>query len=216
MERIDQTVMQLGAQLTGTLETPTRKRIPPITQEWADWFKLKIVDQQVSSMIDIAANWALDIKEGEKPKWLSLLGSSGCGKTHIAKRLWHWITKRPDFQGRSDYSPQYIYWPKFVEELRSGAAYNRYQDMMRWRYLVLDDVCGERETDYSTEKLHNLLGSRDGKWTLITSNKRMMDIAILDRRIASRMVRGGSLVADIRTKDYNLRTEDEKTINPGN
>lgn len=167
-------------------------------------------------MIDIAANWALDIKEGEKPKWLSLLGSSGCGKTHIAKRLWHWITKRPDFQGRSDYSPQYIYWPKFVEELRSGAAYNRYQDMMRWRYLVLDDVCGERETDYSTEKLHNLLGSRDGKWTLISSNKRMMDIAILDRRIASRMVRGGSLIADIRTKDYNLRTEDEKTNNPGN
>ena len=205
MERIDQTVLQLGAQLTGTQETQTKTRIPPITKAWANWFGLERVDDQVDRMIDIAANWAMDIKEGEKPKWLSLLGSSGCGKTHIAKCLWNWITKRQDFQGRSEYSPQWIYWPKFVEELRSGAAYGRYRDMMRWRYLVLDDVCGERETDYSTEKLHNLLGSRDGKWTIITSNKRAVDIAMLDRRIASRLNRGGSLVADIRTKDYNLR-----------
>jgi DNA replication protein DnaC len=176
-----------------------------ILRKWAEWFKIQLLDEEVERMVRVSAEWARDVRDGEKPRWLSLLGSSGTGKTHIAKALWNWLSKKEDFEDKAEYVPQWVYWPKLVEDLRSGSAYNRYRDMMRWKYLVLDEVCAENQTEFSTEKLHNLLGSRVGRWTIVTSNKRAVDIATLDRRIASRMARGGSYVVDIRTKDYSLR-----------
>ena len=191
--------------LTGIEETPTKTRPPVILRKWAEWFKIQLLDEEVERMVRVSAEWARDVRDGEKPRWLSLLGSSGTGKTHIAKALWNWLSKKEDFEDKAEYVPQWVYWPKLVEDLRSGSAYNRYRDMMRWKYLVLDEVCAENQTEFSTEKLHNLLGSRVGRWTIVTSNKRAVDIATLDRRIASRMARGGSYVVDIRTKDYSLR-----------
>ena len=192
-------------QLTGIKITPTKTRPPVILRKWAEWFKIQLLDEEVERMVRVSAEWARDVRDGEKPRWLSLLGSSGTGKTHIAKALWNWLSKKEDFEDKAEYVPQWVYWPKLVEDLRSGSAYNRYRDMMRWKYLVLDEVCAENQTEFSTEKLHNLLGSRVGRWTIVTSNKRAVDIATLDRRIASRMARGGSYVVDIRTKDYSLR-----------
>jgi DNA replication protein DnaC len=200
-KQIGQAVMKL----TGIEETPTRTRPPVILKRWAEWFGLQLLDEEIERMVRVSAEWARDVRDGEKPRWLSLLGSSGTGKTHIAKCLWNWLSKKDDFEDKAEYVPQWIYWPKLVEDLRSGSAYNRYRDMMRWKYLVLDEVCAENQTEFSTEKLHNLLGSRVGRWTIVTSNKRAVDIATLDRRIASRMARGGSYVVDIRTKDYSLR-----------
>ena len=200
-KQIGQAVMKL----TGIEETPTKTRPPVILRKWAEWFKIQLLDEEVERMVRVSAEWARDVRDGEKPRWLSLLGSSGTGKTHIAKALWNWLSKKEDFEDKAQYVPQWIYWPKLVEDLRSGNAYNRYRDMMRWKYLVLDEVCAENQTEFSTEKLHNLLGSRVGRWTIVTSNKRAVDIATLDRRIASRMARGGSYVVDIRTKDYSLR-----------
>lgn len=200
-KQIGQAVMKL----TGIEETPTRTRPPVILKRWAEWFGLQLLDEEIERMVTVSAEWARDVRDGEKPRWLSLLGSSGTGKTHIAKCLWNWLSKKEDFEDKAEYVPQWIYWPKLVEDLRSGNAYNRYRDMMRWKYLVLDEICAENQTEFSTEKLHNLLGSRVGRWTIVTSNKRAVDIATLDRRIASRMARGGSYVVDIRTKDYSLR-----------
>lgn len=200
-KQIGQAVMKL----TGIEETPTKTRPPVILKQWAEWFGLKLLDEEVERMVRVSAEWGSDVRDGEQPKWLSLLGSSGTGKTHIAKCFWNWLKKKPDFDDKAEYVPQWIYWPKLVEDLRSGNAYNRYRDMMRWKYLVLDEICAENQTEFSTEKLHNLLGSRVGRWTIVTSNKRAVDIATLDRRIASRMARGGSYVVDIRTKDYSLR-----------
>lgn len=79
--------------------------------------------------------------------------------------------------------------------------------MTGWRYLILDDVASERVSEYSGEKLHNLLGARVGKWTIITSNKSMRDIAEFDTRIASRLKRDGAKIVDSRTIDFNLRKQ---------
>jgi len=162
-------------------------------------------DLKIKRMVDSAARWATSLRAFEAPHWLILLGNSGVGKTHTANRLWKWLKTRPDFSEVGAYFPDRIYWPRFVEELREGNAYGRYRDMMDWNYLLLDDVASERLSEFSTEKLHTLLGARVGKWTIITSNKGMTDIAELDPRIASRFMRDGSKIVDVRTTDYNLR-----------
>jgi len=60
-------------------------------------------------------------------------------------------------------------------------------------------------TEFSTEKLHNLMGSRCGQWTIVTSNKSLEQIAQLDSRISSRMIRDGANIVEAHTLDYNLR-----------
>ncbi len=81
----------------------------------------------------------------------------------------------------------------------------KYQDMNRWRYLCLDDVLAERQSDWTAEKINTLANVRVGKWTILTSNLSMVQIAQADNRIASRMVRNNGIVADVNTEDYNLR-----------
>lgn len=201
MEKVNQAVKALTeakAQQTQDLRINTKK--------WAEWLRIELCgDSQLERMVDRAATWATRIRANHAPQWLVLMGNSGVGKTHVATRLWKWIKTRPDFATAGAYIPQRIYWPQFVEDLRSGEAYGRFRDMMEWNYLFLDDVASERLSEFSTEKLHNLLGARVGKWTIITSNKGMGDIARLDPRIASRFLRDGSEIVDVRTTDYNLR-----------
>jgi chromosomal replication initiation ATPase DnaA len=174
--------------------------------EWASWLMIDPCSRSVESMVEAAARWASAIKRNESPRWLILLGTTGAGKTHIAKRLWKWLKSKQDFTTSGEYIARSFYWPEFVEDLRSGNAYGEFRDAMRWNYCLIDDAASERVSEFSTEKLHNLLGARVGKWTIITSNKGMSDIQNLDARIASRFLRDDSFLVDVRTKDYNLRS----------
>ena len=200
-----QIVGDLFQRSPGTQEQPT-KPTEVNTQTWAKWFGIELVDENVERMVRSAAQWAIAVKAGEKPRWLSLLGSSGAGKTHIARRLWKWLESRPDFQSRAEYLPHFVYWPKLMDDMRTDShLYSRFGDMQRWRYLCLDDVLAERPSDWTLEKINTLLGCRTRKWTILTSNLSMMGIAKVEKRIASRLIRDGGIVADIQTKDYNLR-----------
>lgn len=176
-------------------------------QTWAKWLGIKLVDDEVERMVKAAAQWATAVKEGKSPRWLVMLGTSGCGKTHIAKRLWKWLqTHRDDFRSRAEYDPRWIYWPGFMDKTKTDAScYGVLNDMPRWKYLALDDVLSERQTPWTAEKLHNLIGQRARQWTIITSNLSMMGMAKVDKRIASRMLRDKSIVTDVTTTDYNLR-----------
>ncbi|NDB65346.1 MAG: ATP-binding protein [Euryarchaeota archaeon] len=186
-------------------KTPRTQDRPINTIVWAKWFKIDPVDEDVERMIVAASQWALSVEHEDRPRWLSLLGNSGVGKTHVARRLWDWLRTRPNWDNKADYSPQWIYWPQYIEELRDRGNYEKFRDMARWPFLVLDDVLAERQSDWSTEKLHNLLGARDKRWTIITSNKSAGEIAQVDVRIASRMARNGSKVVYLKSKDYSFR-----------
>ena len=205
METIEATTMDLLGGLTATKEQQT-KVAPVNTKVWAEWLGIEVVDDEVKRMVDAAARWATAVKREESPRWLSLLGTSGSGKTHIAKRLWRWCQRRDDFEGRNQYNPSFIYWPKFLDDMKTDMHLSaKYQDMNRWRYLCLDDVLAERQSDWTAEKINTLANVRVGKWTILTSNLSMVQIAQADNRIASRMVRNNGIVADVDTQDYNLR-----------
>lgn len=91
-------------------------------------------------------------------------------------------------------------------DLRSGSEYERIAEMRRWPFLVLDEVFAERDTTgFATEHLTTLLCSRVGRWTVITSNLGLAEIQKYDMRLASRMIRGGSMVVEVNTKDFSSR-----------
>ena len=73
--------------------------------------------------------------------------------------------------------------------------------------LVIDDFGTQYDkSGFVLSKLFELINRRMGKWTVITSNLNLKQIANdVDPRIASRLVRDGNRVVDCSTKDFYLR-----------
>lgn len=106
------------------------------------------------------------------------------------------------------YFQNVIHWPSFVQDLRSGNAYDMVKDMRSWPFLIIDELGGERDTTgFSAEQLSTLLGTRVGKWTMITSNLSIEAIERFDVRVASRLFRDGGIVVEINSPDYSLRKD---------
>ena len=158
--------------------------------------------------------WCHDVMSGSAPRWLSLLGSCGVGKTHCAKHVFRWLhgTGRLGWQGWGavgcpwEYDPYLVHWPTHLQKLRNGKASLRHNDMFRWPFLVIDEVTPDSDKwGPAANALVNLLSARDGRWVMLTSNMSFEDLEKLDPRIASRLIRGGSEVATVKTRDFSTR-----------
>lgn len=115
------------------------------------------------------------------------------------------MSARSDWR-RAEFIQDEIYWPKFVSELRGGDAFEKFRDMWKWPVLFLDDICAERDTTgFTSEQLNTLLGCRENKWTIITSNKLLHQIAELEPRIADRIIRAPNIFVEVVGKSYSLR-----------
>jgi DNA replication protein DnaC len=174
--------------------------------EWERWLKLKTYsDPVLIEAVEKCAEFALQFKAECSPRWITILGNTGTGKTHCARRLWNHLSARLDWR-TCDFNQREIYWPKFVSELRSGDAFENFRDMWKWPVLFLDDICAERDTTgFTSEQLNTLLGCREGKWTIITSNKLLHQIAELEPRIADRMIRRPNIFVEVNTTSHSLR-----------
>jgi len=83
--------------------------------------------------------------------------------------------------------------------------------MRIWPVLFLDDIGADRDTTgFSTEQLNQLLGCREGKWTILTSNKSLENLAEVEPRIADRMIRPPNLFIDVNTESYSVRIKTSK------
>lgn len=160
-------------------------------------------------LVAAVQEWCRAVRDKQHPRWLSLIGRSGTGKTHCATRVWDWLCSHHGAAGYSEsvkFTPRVIHWPSFVMDLRSGSEYERIADMRKWPFLVIDEIGGERDTTgFASEHLTTLLSCRVGRWTILTSNLTMSQFESLDVRIASRMGRDGGIIVNVNTTDYSLR-----------
>ncbi len=164
-----------------------------------------------------------DLFNTRTPRWLSLLGNTGIGKTMLAKRIWElfrdqrhreidWprskATEMGGTQGRIiRWRGGFINWGKAVNRMLEG-DYAFLDDLRNYDFFVLDDIISEysKLRELSASKLYDVFESRIGKWTVITANASLEQIGeILDPRIASRMIRNNGVVLDVDVPDFNLR-----------
>lgn len=172
-----------------------------------------LADLQLESMALACAEWKSAMDEMRSPRWITLLGTSGSGKTHCARALWYYAKNLFDWM-ECRYVHMPIYWPKFIQELRAGDSYERRTDMHQWPVLFLDDIGAERDTTgFATEELNTLIGSRVGKWTILTANLTINQFSAIDDRIASRLIRDNNIVAQVKCQDYAMRQK-PKAIEP--
>jgi DNA replication protein DnaC len=123
----------------------------------------------------------------EKPEnWLLLIGTYGCGKTHLAAAIAN--------DSLANGQPAlFLNTPDLLDFLRetfapkSETTYSdRFDEIRDAPLLILDDLGTESPTQWAIEKLYQLLNYRYNAHlpTVITTNKRIEDI---EPRVASRL-----------------------------
>lgn len=182
-------------------------------------------DAQLIRMKHEAASFLDDLLNDRSPRWLSLLGTSGAGKTMVAKIIAK--TYRQEKHGEIDwnatkatqneYHPHgrfiryrggFINWGNAINSRMLKGDYEFLEDMCSYPFFAIDDIASEYEKHraLSASKLYQVFESRLKKWTIITGNLSLEQIGVtLDSRIASRMIRDNGVVVDVAVPDYALR-----------
>lgn len=160
---------------------------------------------QLVAMLLEAERFKKDATEGKPPWWLTFCGPSGAGKTHVASKLFNSLEALFSDHPSLLSGAKKITWQKLLPRLRNG-DYWLVDDIRDANLILLDDFGTERPTEFSLEKLYEIIEARTRKWTILTCNLSLERISqLMDTRIASRLLRDGSKVLDIAVQDFNLR-----------
>ena len=174
---------------------------------------LTLGDPELIRMKAAAEKFFCDVVRGEKPYWISFLGTSGAGKTMLAKEIFRavWNGPRkfvhPVNKANLVRSCQWVSWRKASQEFLSG-NFEISWDMCDDWFVALDDIGANYDTAKGlvNSKLGDIVDARIGKWTIVTCNLSLQQISDqMDARISSRMIRGGSVVIDVELPDFNAR-----------
>jgi DNA replication protein DnaC len=185
--------------------------------EWAKFLEFGIdgdsrTQTQLSCMVEKAAFFIKALKSGNHPYWLTFLGTSGAGKTYLARKIWNWYRSSSLFRAsiKDDeicYPGSWVAWPKLAGDLLNNSGYWQIDELQREKLVVLDEIGADRDpSGHVRDCLARVLSSRVGQWTVITSNKTLGDIQRdIDTRVSSRIIRDENVVVDVELVDYAIR-----------
>lgn len=137
-----------------------------------------------------------------------LLGASGTGKTHISMAIYNYAVKK-------GYKVLFLTVTDYFNVIKDGYAKTGYDDRKR-KYsdmtqrlakeadlLILDDLGTSKLTEWANEQLFDLINSRIGKATLVTSNysqEVIMSNPILNRWFSR--LRNNGVIHTVKGIDY--------------
>ena len=137
---------------------------------------------------------------------LILLGEPGSGKTHLAAAIGNHLTA----QGKA---VVFAVVPDLLDTLRPGRDGVYHNLLMAYQtapLLILDDLGVEKGSDWTGEKLYQIVNYRYNHLLplVVTSNEMPQDV---DPRLRSRLFdRGRTLVFEILAGDYRMRAPEAK------
>lgn len=189
---------------TATAPPPLITEIHPYVAGWP--WRFDIYHPGLAPVLPAVQAFCSAVIRSEAPRrWLSLLGPSGVGKTHVLKQalaclrsatargLW----KIPTTTGQR--SPQVAHLIPAVDLNDFRAA----RDYARYDLIYIEDIGSGAALDkgagaVTRSRIAELLQLRSNKWTLLDANLYRREIhEQLDGRIASRLKRDGSWMCEV-------------------
>lgn len=162
-------------------------------------------DPVLEGMLAASVRFLNDIWEQRRAHWLSFCGSSGTGKTFLAKMIQAELPAGLHYHSSLKDGVAFYCWPDVLTKLRNKAYYIE-EDFRDATFAVLDDIGADRDpTGFAADSLYRMLNGREQKWTVITSNLTMEKLAEVDTRIVSRLVRHFNVCVKCDTLDFSLR-----------
>jgi len=128
----------------------------------------------------------------KKPTWLTMLGTSGTGKTYLARNIITWAEPRLNIGWAKS-----VYWPNFCSKMKTGKfdVNESVENITSPKLVLIDEIgLGTDTRDFGMDLLLRVLQGRLDKFTIITSNLTPKGIGKLDQRILSRLERNGTIV----------------------
>lgn len=167
-------------------------------------------------MVEAVRDFCYAMSFGNRPPyWLSMLGSSGIGKTMLMKRVTRFFhaylsgkidEQRTNERERWTRHGGMLEWHRCIDRMVSERDYGFMRQTGEDWFLAIDDIGAEyeRSRELSMAKLYQIFCQRENKWLMITANMSAERISSMDARIGSRLLRHGAVVVDVEAPDYNL------------
>jgi DNA replication protein DnaC len=181
---------------------------------WLDkWLRLRITHPQLraaeTQIHKACSHYAKFPSQGET---IVIFGENGCGKTHIAKRIFYWANRiamnLPQAILREDeFGPPSVVianWPRIVDGFKRD-QWAAVDDLESSTMTIIDDIGAEHDPSrIGVEKLYMLLSRREFKWNIVTTNVSpgAWDEKF-ERRIASRLFRNAQHIDLSQVPDYS-------------
>ncbi|HSM23362.1 MAG TPA: ATP-binding protein [Anaerolineaceae bacterium] len=172
--------------------------------------RLGLGDQQVSSL-QVAHNQATHFSQNPSG-WLLLMGTYGCGKTHLAAAIANKVLEL-GIPTLFLTVPDLLDWLRYSYGSHEGSFEERFEEIRNIGLLVLDDLGTQNTTPWAEEKLYQILNHRYTHHlpTVITTNQ---ELRIIEGRIRSRL-QDPDLVTIVRILAPDFRSpvrEERQTI----
>jgi chromosomal replication initiation ATPase DnaA len=158
-------------------------------------------DKGLENVLPAVKQFTTAVLNNSQPKrWLSLLGPSGVGKTHILKQAIEVIRARWRIKTNTGWrgpNAARIIPAKDLTDWKAALDYAKYD------IIYIEDIGSGQGVDGASGKvirnrIMELLQLRSGKWTMLDANLYRAEIeTLLDGRIASRLKRDGSWMVEI-------------------
>lgn len=177
----------------------------------AAWLRYQTFnDPQLEKLAVAATQFVRDVRDRKPTPWLVLTGSSGAGKSYVARRIWRWWQADGRWYTNSRGANcvmrgQFCLWGDYIEQCRNG-DFSRTDDLSDDHFVVLDDIAaGSDARKWMADKLYMILERRQHTperpmhsgaprmtATLITANLSVEQLSeVYDSRVASRLIRQG-------------------------
>jgi DNA replication protein DnaC len=169
--------------------------------------RLGLADEQIRSL-QYALSQAQQFA-GKPRGWLLLMGSIGCGKTHLAAAIANTCV---EFGMQTIFLtvPDLLDWLRYSYDAVDDSFERRFEELRNVSLLVLDDLGAHNATGWAVEKLFQIIDYRYIRKlpTVVTTN---LDLEDLDDRIRSRL-QDPDLVTCVRISapDYRSPVKDSR------
>lgn len=214
--QIAQSVLTEMQELSMRAKQPNTENSCVISERWKTLNNASLIKAQAMAnqfLSDIARDF---FGEGH---CLSIVGKSGIGKTFLAKLIlealghdaWHVCRRiKPIFNGNAIVHPEarFFDWRRVSDKLKAG-EWGIVEAIEECPLVVLDDIGADHDpSGIATSKVDRILRSRSRKWTIITCNLNLEQIADrMDTRITSFLIRDENKVIEIEADDYALTNQ---------